>query len=401
MKLLKTLCLLTILTIPLGEVLRIYIGNDIAIRIQDIIVGFSALLFIGICIKEKKLPKSYLSKPLAIFIGLGFLSLIINSARLNPNQLLASSLYLPRWICYALIYFVVFRVGKKFKKNALTIIFLDGFIILLAGFIQYFLYPNLRNLYYLGWDEHNYRMFSVFFDPNFAGAFFVLFFLFLTGRIHFYVNNNKRRNAILMTTIAAVTVTAIFLTYSRSAIIMLAVGLGSYLVLINKKKFLLLLLGAIVLVVILLSPTFNKEGTNLFRKTSSMSRIETYSGALKIIQNHPLFGIGFNSYRYAQQAYGFRGVGTEFPSHADAGTDNSLLFVAATTGVFGLIAYLYLWFKILSHAFLIRKKENDILPIVVIASTIGLFADSFFINSLFFPAIMLWMWILIALMESY
>ena len=56
---------------------------------------------------------------------------------------------------------------------------ISGSLIVLLGFIQLMFYPALRNLYYLGWDEHLYRMFSTFLDPNFAGAFFVLFTLFV------------------------------------------------------------------------------------------------------------------------------------------------------------------------------------------------------------------------------
>jgi len=86
----------------------------------------------------------------------------------------------------------------------------------------------------------------------------------------------------------------------------------------------------------------NVENMNLFRRTSSLARLNNYSTAIKIITGHPLLGVGFNSYRYVKEMYIKPGLGN-IPSHADAGLDNSFLFILATTGIIGLLAYLFLW----------------------------------------------------------
>ena len=52
----------------------------------------------------------------------------------------------------------------------------SGLVIVGLGFVQYFFYLGLRNLYYLGWDEHLSFIFQLL-DPNFAGAFPALFFI--------------------------------------------------------------------------------------------------------------------------------------------------------------------------------------------------------------------------------
>lgn len=400
MRFLKLFLLLSLLLFPLGEIFRINVTNEIAIRPLDISVGITSIIFIIINLKNWKFQKSYLMKPLIYFSVIGLFSLVINCFFLNQYQLFSSSLYLIRWVLYSIIYFVIWSFDSNFKKIISLILIADGIVILLFGYLQYFFYPNLRNLYYLGWDEHNYRLFSVFLDPNFAGAFFVLFFIFLVGIVRFHLAEKRYKANIKLSIIMSITLFAVFLTYSRSAILMLIASMGVYLILINKKKLLYVFFGIIACILIILSPTFNKENTNLLRITSSIARIETYNNAFKIIKDHPVFGIGFNAYRYFQQSYGFRDTITKFPNHADAGVDSSLLFATATTGLVGLSAYLFIWYSILKKALAFRNKTSNLFPFVVICSTIGLFVNSIFINSLFFPPLMYWMWIIIGLMES-
>ena len=160
MKLLKIFFILIFLAFPLGEIFRIDLGNNISIRLLDIIIGFTAVTFILISISKKKIPSTHFNKPLVLFILICILSLIINSAFLSYLQLLVASLYLLRWASYAAIYFVLLNLDKAFKKLIPFILLFEGLLILILGYIQYFLYPNLRNLFYMGWDEHNYRMFS-------------------------------------------------------------------------------------------------------------------------------------------------------------------------------------------------------------------------------------------------
>jgi len=73
---------------------------------------------------------------------------------------------------------------------------------------------------------------------------------------------------------------------------------------------------------------------------------------LRIIKDNPLFGVGFNSLRFMKRDYGFLNQDWQ-ESHSGAGVDSSVLFVWATTGVFGLGIYLWLFWKIaqlaLSH----------------------------------------------------
>lgn len=140
------------------------------------------------------------------------------------------------------------------------------------------------------------------------------------------------------------------------------------------------------------------EGTNLLRITSTEARIPTALNSITIFKNNPVLGVGFNAYGFAAEKYGFLKV-SNYPNHAAAGTDNSFLFILATTGVVGFLSYIFLWFKIfLSVKDGIRKK--NIFSYVLLASSVALFFDSLFVNSLFYVFIMLWIWIIVGLSEA-
>ena len=57
--------------------------------------------------------------------------------------------------------------------------------------------------------------------------------------------------------------------------------------------------------------------------------------ALQVFSDSPVFGVGFNTYGYVAETYGWPRVGL-----AGNSTDGGLLFIAVMTGVVGLSLYL-------------------------------------------------------------
>lgn len=384
MGILKKLFIVTLFLFPLGEIARINLSNGFAIKPLDVGVGIivlSGLMFK--IIKKQKIKQMNIFLPIVLFTLTGLFSLITNNLRLSLSEFFISFSYLLRWVAYAGIFFVVNDFDKEFKKKIASLLIALGSLIVGLGYLQYFLYPNLKNLFYLGWDEHMYRMFSVFLDPNFAGAFFVLFFLFL-------MNLLARKENIFIGILLVLTLGAIFLTFSRSALITLMISSSILLVLLNKKIWIALLLGIVFLALAISSKYFNIENINLFRVISTEARLKTAKNAIKIIQDQPIFGVGFNAYRYAQLGYRFRNDKAEVVSHADSGVDNNILFVLATTGVVGFLFYALMWIRII-------KMAN----VLAVVSIIGVLVDSLFVNSLFYTYIMFWLWVIIGLGEIY
>lgn len=397
---LKIFFVILIFTIPLGEVVRVQLSNNIAISATDILVCVIVLFWILSRIFNKtKSPRYKLKKPLIIFLSIAVLSLIVNFSGLGVLKFLISSLYLIRWFFYAVVYFIVLDFDNVFKKRIPSFLVFSGFILILEGYAQYFFYPNLRNLYYLGWDEHLYRMFSSFLDPNFFGAFLVLYLLFVLGILFKSIKNKNKVASIALSILSFITLSAIFLTYSRGAYVMLIVGVFVFLSVKKQIKMAIGLFMVTIFAIIFFSGVgLKSEGTNLLRTTSTEARIPSALNAISIFRNNPIFGVGFNAYGFAAEKYGYIKA-SNYPNHAAAGTDNSFLFILATTGILGLFSYLFLWFKIFLSARDDIGKKN-IFAYVLLVSSIALFLDSLFINSLFYVFIMLWMWILAGLSEA-
>ncbi len=379
----------------LGQFARIDIIPGIAITGLDIAVASFIVFWCIRLIAKKEFILSPVWKSYTIFIGLAVFSLLLNAFFIPQLQVIAALLYLVRFVCYGTLFFIIFSLGDKEKKIVVFSMLLSGLLAVGVGYLQYFYYPALRNLYYAGWDEHFYRMFGTFLDPNFLGLFFVLYTLFLLS-LFFSYNSIKIKIGIFV--IFLLTVGAIFLTYSRSSLIALLVGCTTFLLMNGSKKLAFILIFLIVIggAITFLFTGKRSEGTNFFRIISSQARIGNMKDALTVWHDNPVFGVGFNAYRYAQHRHGIYLAGWE-EGHGSAGADNSFLFVLATTGLVGLSAFLYFLFQ---HIHFLRKQKNILKMSLGIATLISLSVGSFFINGFFYPSLMVWLWIILGITES-
>jgi O-antigen ligase len=399
MGLLKILFIILVLIFPLAEVSRFQFSNGIAISLNDIILSLTVAVWLiyRLINRKKKTKPGFLKKPILVFTAIAAISLLVNVFNLNPISASISAMYLVRWLLYAFIYFIVLDFDRAFKKIAANALLVSGSLVVFAGYIQFFFFPSLRNLFYLGWDDHLYRMFSTFLDPNFAGAFFVMFFLLTLSIL---INNLKKITnikTIVLIILCLSSLGAVYLTYSRSAFLMLVVGLLSFLWLKGKRKALIAVFFVLVMLIFISPKAFKLEGTNFLRIVSTQERIVSLEQGLGVFLKSPVLGVGFNSFRYAlNRDFGMNNSNWQ-TSHAGAGTDNSFLFVLATTGVIGFSIFIYLILKMLLLARRYLKNEYAILFCGII---LGLIADSVFINSFFYVLILEWVWILAAFTES-
>lgn len=397
----RILFYILIVSFIVGQLGRIELGAGLAINISDIILAMTLVVWL---IEEILIKRNYnifvneLTKPLCLFISICLLSLLANFSNIQLYEFILSSLYLVRWVAYVFVFFIVYSFDQKTKLSIIKFLVLSQLLFIVLGFIQYFFYPNLRNLFYMGWDDHLYRLFSTFLDPNFAATQINLFIFFLIMIIKDDLFSLKKFKFILII-LFGLSVAALLLTYSRSGYIMFILGVSISFWLLNNKRLIVILFLIFFLGVIIIPKNLGSAGIELWRTASINARTESANNALIIIKDHPIFGVGFNTYRYAQRKYGFIVNRSEIPSHSDAGTDNSFLFVWATSGILGLIIYIYIWFVILrtnfvSYSITTNKSWEKNLSILIITSISSLFLNALFINSLFYPNIMFWVWVI-------
>lgn len=393
----KLFIILFSLAFIFGQFARVEFGNGIALIAIDIVVGLFSLFWLFKTFVTHKKVSSPLVLPALIFFGIGIQSLILNLTWLEIPQLLVSSMYLFRFMSYVGLYFFVREFSQNDRRWLVRSMLVCISVTVSIGMFQYFYYPSLRNLFYLGWDDHLYRLFSVFLDPNFTGALFVCFFLYLLLFLPRFSSFSIIKKAGFFVLLFTTTV-SIFLTYSRTAYLMLIMGGILYLLLIGRKKM-VFLFGIGVMVMLLLTVDTSIEGLNPFRIVSTAARLNSYQIATDIFLNHPVLGVGFNTYRYAQNIYGYRTTGSWQTSHADAGTDNSFVFVLVTTGIIGFVSYLFLWYRILEMV-IVKVKKRSYFAKITVSTLLSLFVGSMFLNVLFYPFIMAWFFILISLTEN-
>ena len=375
----KLLFLALLVAFPFGQLARLPLNiPSVNIYFHDLIIVLILLTWLGWhLLQKKKIKLPPLIKPILAFTAAAGFSLALAAPQRSPRELLIGSLYLFRWLAYAGLYFVTYDLAKRLNGYQVRGLLAVGVASAVLGLLQYLFLPDTRFLYYSGWDDHYYRLIGTFLDPGFTGIIYVLGLILLVAT--FWNKFLKKKPIYYLLFI--IYYSALALTYSRSAYLAYLVGMGVIAWKKKAPKFLALILG-LFLITLLLLPRPSSEGVHLERKASVTARASSWQKSLEIIKDHPLLGVGFNLYRYAQRDYGFLDQNWQV-SHSAAGADNSLLFVLATTGVIGLIAYLWIWSSIISDQ-----------SLVIIASFLALLTHSFFNNSLFYPWIMIWMWIL-------
>lgn len=362
---------LLLITLLLGQFSSFSMYGHFGLYIFDILLVVLYILNFRKVIENIRSGQVAIFKPMVLFFTAVTVSLVLNMSRYTLQQNIYGWLYLMRFFTYASVYFLaVSGIWKQTDR--------DNFLKLLPvglaglGFIQFWLYPSLRNMTYLGWDPHFYRMFSSLLDPNFLGLILVFGFLYL---LQADVKNEYFRFILL-----GVLSLAIIMTFSRSALVGWFGALAYWA--IKKRKWLVLLLIPAVISGFILWPK-NSDVSSLIRVESSVSRLNNWRESIKFALTKPIFGYGFNTLRFSD--FSIAPQSGLMDTHAGAGIDNSFLFIFAASGIIGLAAFLYLVYQ------LFFRTQMNLRPIIIAAVI-----HSFFNNSLMYPWIIIYIFMVSA-----
>lgn len=373
------LLFLYILFYPFGNLIidNIKIFNiDINIHPIDIIALFSIPLFI---LSKYKRPVYYFY--LMDFIYIAIFSNLISIVFIPYKSVFLGSLYLIRLISYIVFSVVIWNVIIIFPKLKIylnKVIFIIILLISILGWLQYFFYFDMRVLEYSGWDNHYGRITAPFLDPTYTSVILLLGLIFI---FKFYLIKRKK---IFILFLILILITILF-TYSRATIFTLLIIAGIELIKLMKKKG-LILLTAIILAIFLL-PRIASEGTRLERTQSIIQRVQNYKETSSIYIQKPIFGWGFSNLCYLR----YTRSGGNINSHSCSGSDSSILFILATTGLVGFLVLANIIKNISLHL------KNNIYSNILKLSFLSVFIHSFFANSIFYSYIMGWFSILLAL----
>lgn len=336
---------LTALLFSLGQLGRVSLFNQqINFYLYEITLIFSLfILFIKYRFDPiKDAWKKF--QPVFILLGILTISLLTDFASFTFFQNLVGALYLYRLHLYFIYFFYLrYHVQKNinFSKVIKNGIFFIAVLTIISTLTQYFLYPDLRNLFYQGWDPHLYRTFGVFFDTSIASAVFGIFFLTINRPV-----------------IKTIYLLLIALSFSRSVYLGLSLTL-IYLFASQKKYVKIFLFFLFFATLIVLIPKPFGEGVNLARYYSINSRINDYKEGIDLWKKKPLIGYGYNRIRYVKKSDSL---------HSGATYSSSFLTILVSSGIFGLISFVWaLW---------CLRKSNKLAPFLLIFISLVSLSDN-------------------------
>lgn len=337
---------LTAFLFSLGQLGRVsFFNQQVNFYLYEIVLLFNLLFFFlryqfnPIKIAWKK------HKPIFIFILTLFLSWLINLQSFSLFQNIVGFLYFFRLVLYLLYFFYLSHHSFPIKKG----FFLISVLTILSTIIQYFFYPDLRNLFYQGWDPHLYRTFGVFFDTSISAAIFGVFFLTVNQSI-----------------IKIIYLILIALSFSRSAYLGLSLAL-IYSFINQRQLKKLVLFFVFFTTLVFFAPKPSGEGVNLKRLYSIMSRAEDYRLGINLWKNKPIIGYGYNRIRY---------IKNNSSIHSGSAFSSSFLTILVSSGILGLLSFIYVLWSL--------RKTNKVAPILLIFLSIV----SLFDNILLHPFIL-------------
>lgn len=393
--------LIILLLLPLsGEFSRMtFVGRSLVVN--DLLVPiFDLAALLNLSKKKLELPPLPALKPLLFFLCIGLASLLFSLLALPPAEVLAGSLYLFRLAFYIALFPVTYLLLPQTGLNGLIKwLALSALLIAIGGFMQLIWLPSLETLSETaGYDPHINRLVGTWLDPNFIGGFFAVISLLLIS-MGLYQKSTKIK--VYYFGVTAILLAALFLTYSRSAYLAF---FGGLLVLgIAKARKLLILILIISAIGLASSERAQQRVGELVTSVTSVLfntsenpdptarlRIQNWEQTLELIGQKPLLGHGYNTLTSVKLSEGF--ISSE-ETHSASGSDSSFLTILATTGLLGLITFIWFFMVVLRdslHSWQ-HSKEPAVrgLGLGIFTGVIALLIHCNFVNSLFFPQIMI------------
>lgn len=406
LRLKELLIIFILLSLTLGYLGRINFGNVfVGLYFWDILVLIYVAISLPYTVKGfgekfrlKNFPKFYIF--IFLFTGWALIT-TLNSYRFLSSSVdwIISSMYLGRFLAYTLFGYFLF-LDLKFnviKLNFLKkILYIEGALIIMFGFVQLIVLPDFTVLSEdLLWDPHKNRLTALYFDPNFAGIILISIFSLVASEVLSFFEREKSLQGIKpLVILALVLFIAIILTFSRSAWLALAV-VALIVGLIRYKWVIPLALLAMFLVYYAVPRVQTRIAGVTDPSDSFYFRLISWRETTEVAARNPIWGYGFNTYRYIRQELGYIDYDEGLGDRSDSGSDSSLLFVWVTSGIIGLVIYMFAYVSLIFNS--LKFSKSNMFSLFLVAFLISLFINSQFINSMFFPALLLNLYVLIGI----
>ncbi|MFH2066622.1 MAG: O-antigen ligase family protein [Pseudomonadota bacterium] len=259
------------------------------------------------------------------------------------------------WLNYGILYFILantFNTLREIRKSIFVI---------LAG-ILHLIYWAHQNLYLLkieGAPPERIYAYGMYDNANDLS---LIITISLPFTIYLFSYTPKRILKFILFMIAILQVVTVFETISRAGI--LGVGLILFLSVYESttisKMLKSLLIGIMITGMLVLIPyqlSKRSDAANMSGSDDSFQmRIKAWKAAVIMVYHYPLFGVGHENFRSYYKIYG------EFlrKDKPAIETHNTIMHVAAESGLVGLLSFaLILWFTWKDLFLILKKCKND------------------------------------------
>lgn len=351
----------------------------------NVLVEISVFIYLWLLVKNKINPPkiSLIGAAFFIFILVSGLAVIfsvepVKSFWGTPSRSLAGGLFMHlHYLAFFIVSVSIFDNKEKYLQLLKWVVFI-GFIAGLYGFYEKFITGALRTDSFFG-------------NPIYFGM-FSLFILFLG--VYLFLAENKKIKYFYLSA-AILSFFNIFTSLSRGPIVGLVGSLLIFAPLVffliikqfknNKKNILVVIV--ITTVFLVAGFQFLSNGNTLIKRFENLSsdinvlnRLASWKIALKAVKDRPILGWGQENFNLAYYKY----YDPQFLSNFSDETwfdraHNNFLDIASTTGIAGIIAYLFIWIATMTALFHLFKRGDR-----KEAITLSALLAAYFIGSMFF-----------------
>lgn len=295
---------------------------------------------------------SFFELPVLVYLSAFVIAIIFSQSRLKSLVSLGDE-----WLLVIPFLLINNLKDEGFVKRLVNLILLISGIVALYAIWQH--YTGMDLLRHQQIDPSfilpykKYRSIA-FFDISLTYGFYAM----LMGILSFCLGSWEKRTSwkIFYFTVAALTITANFFTYTRSTLYAQIFAFIVYFIFFksrNKVKEIVAVVGYLLLIYLIdpqiLGRSLIAAQAGSFEQADIRSLI--WSTSLNIFKGHPIFGIGFGNFPIFYQRY------LKVPSEIFGHAHNDFLNVAVNAGVVGLLAFIFMWVVFLKNI-LRRYKEK-------------------------------------------
>lgn len=277
---------------------------------------------------------------------------------------------------FFLFYLVITIIKKKERQNLIRLVLLVGIFLSITGIYQ-FIRGNVAA--------------GTMVNPNILAGYLTMVIPFTTGLILSLSNSINRefiKSHFFYLVGWLLMVACLFLTKSPGGIIGVILGICVILYFKHGKqifiKFRYIFIALAVVIVVLLLFTL--------RQLQVYNRLLCWWGALRMIYQRPLIGVGLGGFETAYARYKLTGLN---PLYAY----NYFLQLAAEMGVVGLGAFLWFLFMVGRHIkFLSKRSKLSSFEVGVLGSIVAILFNNLIDYNLCIPANAILFWVFLGLL---